>query len=288
MKAGCWIEAMRLRTLPVSLAGVAAAVAYGLRCEGFRWVPAVLCVVFATLAQISSNFANEYFDYRNGLDRKGREGPRRGVTEGDITPRAMLVATLATLALACAAGCWLIAWGGWWLLGAGVVIAIGVMAYSAGPYPLSHHGLGEVAVVFFFGIIPVNLTYYVTTGAFDPAVAPASVAIGLMGANVLIVNNYRDADDDRAVGKRTLAVALGRRAVAGLYLADGVAAALLLVLSLDFSGGALALGGVYVCLHVALWSRLRRWTGVRLNPLLGMTACLMLVVAAGLFIVIDG
>lgn len=84
-----WIEAMRLRTLPVSIAGVITAVGFALHDRVFQWLPALLCLLFAVLAQIASNFANEYYDYRDGLDRAGREGPRRGVTEGDITPGAM-------------------------------------------------------------------------------------------------------------------------------------------------------------------------------------------------------
>ena len=178
---------MRLRTLPVSIAGVITAVGFALHDRVFQWLPALLCLLFAVLAQIASNFANEYYDYRDGLDRAGREGPRRGVTEGDITPGAMKRATYAVLALACVIGLSLIYWGGWWLLPAGIVIALGAIAYSAGPYPLSRHGLGEVAVMFFFGIIPVNLTYYIQADAFTMPVLLGSVAIGLMGANVLVV-----------------------------------------------------------------------------------------------------
>ena len=131
---------MRLRTLPVSIAGVIAGVAYGATYAPVRWGAAAACLAFAVLAQIASNFANEYFDFRDGLARPGREGPRRGVTEGDITPRAMLTATLLTLALACTCGCSLIAYSGWWLIIAGAVIALAALAYSAGPWPLSRHG----------------------------------------------------------------------------------------------------------------------------------------------------
>ena len=99
-----WIEAMRLRTLPVSTAGVITGTAYAVHAGSFAWIPFTLCLLFALLAQIASNFANEYFDFAAGLDRPGREGPRRGVTEGDISPRAMLGATIGTLSLACLVG----------------------------------------------------------------------------------------------------------------------------------------------------------------------------------------
>lgn len=272
----CWIEAMRLRTLPVSLAGVVMAWGFSVMNGKFNLAPALLCLLFALLAQVASNFANEYYDFKSGLDRKGREGPRRGVTEGDITPRAMKIATYATLASACVIGCSLIYYGGWWLLPIGVLIAVGVMAYSTGPYPLSHHGLGEVAVLFFFGIIPVNLTYYLCTGEWNTDVALASLSIGLMGANVLIVNNYRDCDDDRSVGKRTLAVILGRKIVANIYLFNGyIAVALMTPTWLNLPLLTSIIPIAYLVAHTAIWWQLNNRIGARLNPLLGMTAVAM-------------
>lgn len=271
-----WIEAMRLRTLPVSAAGVLTAIGYNVGDGTFKAAPAALCLIFALLAQVASNFANEYYDYRDGLDRAGRDGPRRGVTEGDITPGAMLRATYATLGMACCVGLSLLWWGGWWLLIAGIVIAIGAMAYSAGPYPLSRHGLGEVAVIIFFGVIPVNLTYYVQSGYFAWPVGIASAAIGLMGANVLLVNNYRDADDDTSVGKRTLAVIMGRGFAYSLYLINGVLGMLLL---LDAMGVHRWIAWVYLAVHLLLCMMLKRRTGRAINPLLGMTAVAMLAVA---------
>ena len=222
-KIKIWLEAMRLRTLPVSLAGVIYAGALGMLAWRFRLVPWLMCMLFALLAQIASNFANEYYDFKAGLDKAGRVGPRRGVTEGDITPRAMKTATYATLALACVVGVLLVAlYGQWWMYIAGVLTALGVIAYSSGPYPLSRHALGEIAVIIFFGIVPVCLTYMLMGGSFGWWLLAMSVGIGLMGANVLLVNNYRDQADDLAVGKRTLAVVIGLRATASLYLANGL------------------------------------------------------------------
>ncbi len=275
----CWIEAMRLRTLPVSVAGVIAAVGYAVAAGRYRLLPSVLCLTFAVLAQVASNFANEYYDYRDGLDRPGRIGPRRGVTEGDITPRAMLRAVALTLGTACLTGLTLLVWGPWWLVIVGVAIAAGVLAYSAGPYPLSRHGLGEVAVIFFFGIIPVNFTYLLATGqAPDAAVVAGSVAIGLMGANVLIVNNYRDREEDMAVGKRTLAVIIGARGASTLYLINGYVAVVLLVPTWSpMPEWAWVVPAVYASVHTALWHALTTRRGQALNPLLGMTSVNMLV-----------
>lgn len=281
MKLKCWIEAMRLRTLPVSVAGVFMAVGYAVADSCFRALPAALCLVFAVLAQIASNFANEYYDYKAGLDAPGREGPRRGVTEGDISPRAMARATYLTLALACAVGLSLIYWGGWWLISAGVFIALGVLSYSAGPYPLSHHALGEIAVIFFFGIIPVNLTYYLMSGTlWSLPVFCGSLSAGLLGANVLIVNNYRDADDDAAVGKTTLAVKFGRSYVGNLYLFFGFFAVAFMApewLSAPIYMWILPVA--WLAGMVTVWWRMMSRLGRALNPLLGMTAALMLLYA---------
>lgn len=277
-----WIEAMRLRTLPVSVSGVLTAAGYAIFNDMFKWAPTLLCLVFAVLAQIASNFANEYFDYRAGLDKPGREGPRRGVTEGDITPRAMLVATFVTLGVACLVGLTLIWWGSWWLIAAGLTIALGVLAYSAGPFPLSHYGLGEVAVIIFFGIIPVNITYYLQTGLWDMAVLYGSLSVGLMGANVLIVNNYRDIDDDRSVGKHTLAVILGRGAMTFWYLLNGWVAVILMSSVWSLLGGwRWIFPCLYAGVHTLLWYKMCGRQGAALNPLLGATSINTLIYVIG-------
>lgn len=267
---------MRLRTLPVSAAGVLTAIALNRLHDNLHLTPALLCLVFALLAQIASNFANEYFDFRAGRDRPGREGPRRGVTEGDLTPRAMLAATLLTLAAACAVGLTVVTYAGWWLVAVGVAVAAGVFAYSAGPYPLSTHGLGEVAVILFFGLVPVTLTYYLSAHSCPAEVIRAAVAVGLMGANVLIVNNYRDVDDDRAVHKHTLAVRFGRPAMRLLYAANGLAAMVLMLPTwLAINPYCAAIPAAVATASVAIALRMARLEGARLTPLLGLTALLM-------------
>lgn len=268
---------MRLRTLPVSCAGVVAASAMGVLYGCFRAVPAFMCLIFALLAQIASNFANEYYDFKAGLDRPGRDGPRRGVTEGDISPGAMRNATFVVLAAACAIGCMLIMFGGWLLLPVGIFIAAGVLAYSAGPYPLSRHALGEAAVFLFFGIIPVNITFYIFSGTFLWDVAAVSAAIGLMGANILIVNNYRDADDDKAVGKMTIASKFGRKTAEAVYLFNGYAAvAVMMPLFVQLPLCSHVAPVVYIAIHTSLWNKLRHRHGPALNPILGRTSMLML------------
>lgn len=272
---GKWIEAMRLRTIPVSISGVLAGTGLAIWHGAFSIVPAVLCLAFAITAQIASNFANEYYDYMNGMDRKGREGFRRGVTEGDISPQAMKLATFGMLGLAALAGCAMLFIGGWWLLPVGICILLAALAYSTGPYPLSHHGLGDITVIMFFGVVPVTLTYWLQTGEWTdmPVVLTGSVAVGLLAANVLIVNNYRDMDDDKAVGKRTTVVIFGRKVMGMAYLLSGILAmALLSPLWLELPVWVLAVPAIYLLLHIRTWRRLVTNTGSVLNPVLGITA----------------
>lgn len=290
MKASvkAWIEAMRLRTLPVSIAGVMGGVACALTYGTFRLLPAIICLLFAVLEQIVSNFANEYYDYKAGIDRQGREGFRRGVTEGDITPLAMKRATYILLGLDCLLGCSLIIWGGWWMLLVGAFIAVFALAYSAGPFPLSRIGLGDVAVVIFYGIVPVVFTAYLVSGIADNLLLtlPIGFALGLLADNVLIVNNYRDMDDDRAVGKVTTVVLFGRRFMRAIYFANFTLA--LLVIAFFFAAFRPVLWvvcwGVIEIFYIFVWLKIGRASGAALNPLLKRTALLMLLACTAMIV----
>lgn len=266
---------MRLRTLPVSVAGVIAGTGCAIMLGSFKAVPALTCLSFAILAQIASNFGNEYYDFKNGIDRKGRAGFRRGVTEGEIAPQSMKTATFAVLALAAAVGCTMLLYGPWWLILVGVMIMIFALAYSTGPYPLSHHGLGDLAVVIFFGIIPVTLTCFLQTGVWEGMgiITPTSVTVGLLAANVLIVNNYRDMEDDAAVGKRTTVVIFGRKFMSIVYLLFGITGmAVMIPVWTRLPLWAWTVPSIYMVLHLKTWMTLRDTAGAGLNPLLGRTA----------------
>ncbi len=284
-----WIEAMRLRTLPVSVAGVLAGTGCAAFRNGFSVVPMLICLAFAIIAQIASNFANEYYDFKNGLDKKGRDGFRRGVTEGDISPEAMKRATYILLAFDALLGCSLIYFGGWWLIAVGIAVAVFAMAYSTGPYPLSHHGLGDIAVIIFFGFVPVVFTEYVQTGIlrFNSVTFFTSLAVGLMAANVLIVNNYRDCDDDKAVGKHTTVVIFGRKTMATVYLLNGIIASVGLACAISWAPAWTCTGLIaYVFVHLRLWSMLRTRNGAQLNDVLKFTAITLLGVSIYLLAVL--
>lgn len=273
-----WIEAMRLRTLPASIAGVIGGTAGAIFVNSFQWIPALCCLLFALGAQIASNFANEYFDFRNGLDKKGREGFRRGVTEGDIRPDSMRNAVVITLLLAAIPGCVLISYGGWEMIIVGILVAIFALAYSAGPYPLSHHGLGDIAVIIFFGLVPVTLTTWLQ--APDtwniPLTLCIGLAIGLLAANILIVNNYRDADDDKAVGKHTTVVIFGRSAMSLTYLIFNIAGALLLCTPAVWYGWGYILPLLIIIPGIRLYRGIISSKGSALNDILRRTGLTLL------------
>lgn len=277
-----WIEAMRLRTLPVSIAGVITGTGCAIMFGSFKVVPALLCLVFAVLAQIASNFGNEYYDFKNRVDRKGRDGFRRGVTEGEISPESMKRVTFATLILAAIVGCVMLIYGPWWLVVVGALIMLFALAYSAGPYPLSHHGLGDLAVIIFFGIVPVIFTCYLQAGTWEciDIALPTSIAVGLLAANVLIVNNYRDMEDDASVGKRTTVVIFGRRFMSIAYLLSGIVGmAVMIPVWLILPLWSFLIPLTYLLLHFRTWIALCQAQGAELNPLLGKTAINLLLSA---------
>ena len=221
--------ASRPFTLPASISPVVTGTAVALRDGRFNLIPALLCLLIAVGAQIAANFANDYFDHRNGSDTSERIGPARAVASGWISPRSMLAATIITLAIVSLCGLCLVAIAGWQLLAAGLAIVICVPAYSAGPWPLSRHGLGDLCVFLFYGIIPTCLTYYVQAMTFSLLSLPLAAATGLLAVNILLANNCRDHNEDRRSGKRTTIVMFGLKFGHNLYLFNCLASLLILL-----------------------------------------------------------
>lgn len=267
-----WILASRPKTLTAALVPVIMACALAYHAGCFRWFPAVVCMVFASLMQIASNLINDLYDYLKGSDRReDRLGPRRAVTEGWITVRAMRIGIIAVIVPACVAGCLLVGQAGLWLVVVGALCVVFAFLYTT---VLSYLGLGDVLVVVFFGLVPVCATYYIMAGALPAEVVLCSLASGIVTDTLLTLNNYRDRDADRRSGKRTLIVTFGERFGLVFYLLLGVVSCLL-ALSLLFFGmkAAALLPLLYLLPHIRTWLRMKAIrSGRALNRILGLTS----------------
>ena len=212
-----WLEATRPKTLPAALTPVLLATSLAYVDGHFNGLPAAICLAFAVLVQIGTNFANDYLDGIKGTDTEKRLGPRRAVATGLIRPGTMKRAAILTLAVGFCLGLGLIPFGGWWLLIVGVASVACAWLYTGGPYPLAYNGLGDVFVVLFFGLLAVGCTYYVQAGTLSNDALLLGLGCGVLVNNLLVVNNYRDLEEDRAARKRTLVVLLGRRFAQAQY-----------------------------------------------------------------------
>jgi len=188
------------------IAGTAAAV----QPAHLRVLPLIAALLTALLIQIGTNFANDVFDFQRGADTHQRLGPARITQSGQVTPQRVLAATAIAFSLAALIGLYLIAVGGWPILLIGVLSILAGLAYTGSPFPLAYHGLGDPACFIFFGPIAVAGSAWLQTHQITPLVMAVSIPVGLLVTAILIVNNVRDIDTDRAAGKRTLAVRLGR------------------------------------------------------------------------------
>ena len=273
-----WILAARPKTLSAALIPVVLASALAASQGKFSLTPAVLCVLFATFMQIAANFINDLFDFLKNTDRDDRLGPERACQQGWITPRAMRWGIAATLAVACACGLCLLPYGGWMLVGIGAACVVFAFLYTT---LLSYCGFGDVLVWVFFGFVPVAGTYYVEAGSFCREVWLLSAACGLLIDTLLVLNNYRDREQDRLSGKRTLVVVLGERFGSLFYLLQGVAAYVLVAfMSLEGNLWLAILPMLYLLPHYLTW---RKMTQIRegraLNRILGFTSRNMLTFA---------
>lgn len=207
-----WWLAARPRTLPVSASPVLVGTALAFADDGARAGPAAAALLGALLLQVGANFANDLFDFQKGADTEARIGPPRAVALGLLTPQQMGVGSALAFGSALAVGSYLIAVAGWPLAVVGIVSILGGVAYTGGPWPLGYHGLGELAVFVFFGLVAVCGSYYVQVLELTGLVWAAAVPVGSLATAILVVNNLRDIETDAAAGKRTLAVRLGRPA----------------------------------------------------------------------------
>ncbi len=280
-----------LAARPKTLAGAAVPVMVGVSAawsDGHsRPVAALLCFLFAFLMQIDANLVNDYYDFRKGLDDEKRLGPKRACAEGWITLPAMRRGIASTTLLSCLAGLPLAWYGGWTMVLVGACCVAFCFLYTT---CLARLGLGDLLVLVFFGVVPVAATYYLQRGTVVPETWALSLACGLATDCLLVVNNYRDRDNDKAGGKITLVVRIGEKSAENLYLWLGVAA-VALCQAMWFAGkpAAALLPACYLVPHAAVWRRMTRLKrGRELNGVLGETARNIFLfgasLSAGLFI----
>jgi 1,4-dihydroxy-2-naphthoate octaprenyltransferase len=212
-----WLAAARPRTLPAAIAPVLVGTALAASEDVFRPLALVAALIGSVFIQVGTNLANDYSDAHRGADAEDRLGPVRVTASGLVAPRQVLVATWLAFGVALAAGAYLIALVGWEILVVGVASILAGVLYTGGPRPYGYEGLGEVFVFLFFGIVAVVGSYYVQTEHLTRLSFELAVPVGLLAASILMVNNVRDIETDGRVGKRTLAVRLGRRRARRLY-----------------------------------------------------------------------
>jgi len=273
-----WLLAARPKTLsgaavPVMIGVALAFVDSRLYGAGtFNYVAALLCLLFAFVMQVDANFVNDFFDFvRGNDDAETRLGPRRACAQGWVTLDAMKRAIALTTCAAIVVGLPLAYYGGLEMVLVGMACLAGCFLYTT---HLSYLALGDVLVLLFFGVVPVCCCYYVQLHTLTPLVVIASVACGLVVDALLLVNNYRDRFNDRAVGKQTLVVRIGDSYSRWLYLSVGVVACLMGV-AFWVEGHVLAfvLPFIYLVLHVYTYLNIKRIDrGKPLNRCLGETA----------------
>jgi 1,4-dihydroxy-2-naphthoate polyprenyltransferase len=273
-----WILAIRPKTLSAAVAPVLVGTGFAAGRGVLLVLPATAALVGALLIQITTNLANDYYDFRRGGDTEERVGPVRVTQAGLIDPTSVRNGMFTTLGLALAVGVYLAWIGGWPVVVIGLASLVCAVAYTGGPFPLAYHGLGDVFVFVFFGLVAVGGTYWVQALDFPLDLLLAGAGVGALNTAILVANNLRDIESDAAVGKRTLAVRIGRTGSRVQYIALVAGAFVVPLLGVALAGWPrttlLALGsGVYV---IGPMSRIMTTDEPReLIPALGGTARLV-------------
>jgi 1,4-dihydroxy-2-naphthoate octaprenyltransferase len=275
-----WLHAARPKTLWAGITPVIVGSSLAWRDGLFHTMAAVAALLGALLLQVAANFANDLYDFKHGVDTAERIGPLRVTQAGLVSPAAMRNALVATLSAAFVIGIYLVVRGGWPIVGIGLSAIVATILYTGGPRPYGHLGLGELFVFIFFGVLAVCGTYYVQALTLSTTAILLSLPMGFLAVAVLVVNNLRDIDTDRATGKRTLAVRLGRNGgrweyTAVLALAGLIPPALVL---LQLGGYGVLLGSAAILASIPLIRTVCRSTdGPVLNRALASTARLQLI-----------
>lgn len=269
-----WLLASRPKTLFAAFVPiiVGSSLAYA---EGkLNLLVALLTFICTTLLQIGTNFANDLFDYLRGADTKKRIGPLRVLNANLVTPTQMKLALIIVFSSAFLLGLFLVYHGGVLIFIIGVISIIAAIAYTAGPFPLAYNGLGDAASFIFFGVIGTVGTYFLQTGEITSIALLASLPVGALVTNIIVVNNYRDMEQDKIAGKITLAVKLGEtfsRYEYVILISASFLVPLIIYLNYDFSEWIFL---PYITFPIAykLIVMMFSFTGPQLNKTLELTA----------------
>lgn len=275
-----WIFAIRPRTLSAAVAPVIVGSALAFADQSFALLPAIAALIVALLLQMGVNLANDYFDYVKGIDTENRVGPLRVTQSGLIPPAQVKAGMIIILSLALLPGMYLLTIAGWLVAPIGAASIFAALAYSGGPYPLASHGLGDLFVFIFFGLIAVCGTYYVQTLHITLKALLMGINVGLLITAILVVNNLRDINTDRQAGKRTLAVTIGVCGTRIEYtLLQTFAFSLpIIIWHCDLASGWVLLPGFTVPIAISLNKKIWKTTGgAILNQALAGTANLALI-----------
>lgn len=210
-KSKNWVLASRPKTLPAAIAPVFIGTSVAYYDNKNNLIAASIALICALLIQIGTNFVNDLYDHLKGSDGDERVGPKRALATGIISINEMKLAISVTFGVTFLLGLYLVNLAGWPILIVGVLSIASGYAYTAGPYPLAYNGLGDIFVFAFFGVVAVVGTYYVQTLQLTELIFVASIPAGTLVTNILVVNNYRDIDEDRGNNKNTLAVIFGKQ-----------------------------------------------------------------------------
>ncbi|MFG1492468.1 1,4-dihydroxy-2-naphthoate octaprenyltransferase [Halobacteriovorax sp. ZH4_bin.1] len=206
-----FITAARPKTLPAGASPVIMATAAAYFDQGdVSWIIFIITLICTLLLQISSNLINDYYDTQTGVDTQERIGPQRVTSTGLVSPQTVKKFFIATLAMAFLLGIFLMNVGGLPIVIVGLTSILGAYAYTGGPFPLSHYGLGELLALIFFGNIAVCGAYYLQVGTINDSIILLSFYPGLLSAAIMAINNARDIESDKAAGKLTLGILLNK------------------------------------------------------------------------------
>ncbi len=285
-----WLLAARPKTLTGALIPIILAGALAWHDNVMRWDLLLCCALFACLMQVAANLINDLYDYLKGTDREDRLGPERACSQGWITSGAMRWGIGVVVVLACLVGLAAVAlsyemlpWHGWEFVALGISCVVFAFLYTT---CLSYLGLGDVLVLVFFGLVPVCGTYFLMAQSIPLSSLLLGLISGVSIDALLVINNYRDRDQDRISGKRTLVVLLGEPFGRYHYLAIGIICIVLYFVLMSvlykathsyimFSPPCL-----YIILHIATWQKMCQIRqGRALNKILGETSRNMFIFA---------